>query len=287
MPYSSDDDFDLSIAQVIKKYGLLDDRKRAKSLGQHFLCDMSLLEKIVSCALPFGDCDLIEIGAGPGGLTRAIMKHAGDRSIFCLEKDTSPSLQALHNNMQQHSDVKLHFVYEDALRVKPQNLTDRRVIIISNLPYNVGTQILLNLLHDLSRIDKLVLMFQKEVADRICARPGTKDYGRLSVISQLLCHTEKLFDVANTAFFPPPKVVSTVVKMTPLEVTMDLPRLEQLTALCFQHRRKTIFSSLKREFPAVAEKALTECGIDKMDRPENVPPMKFLELSMRLNNAKL
>lgn len=277
-------DFELTIAQVVKKYGLLDNKRHSKSLGQHFLCDESLLRKIVSCALPLENNDVVEIGPGPGGLTRAIIKFIGKGSIFCIEKDSS--LKPVHDNLLKNSIANLNFVYGDGLAIKPQSLTSKKVTIISNLPYNVGTQILINWLGDLSDIEKMVLMFQKEVADRICAKPGTKNYGRLSIISQLLCKTEKVFDISNSAFFPPPKVVSTVIKLTPRNGSLsNISDLEKLTALCFQQRRKTIFSILKKTYPNDLEKILNSCSIDKMARPETISPEQFLELSKKLGDA--
>ncbi|MDR2667299.1 MAG: 16S rRNA (adenine(1518)-N(6)/adenine(1519)-N(6))-dimethyltransferase RsmA [Holosporales bacterium] len=279
-----DNDSGLTIAQLVKKYGLLNDKKRSKSLGQHFLCDESLLRRIVACALPLGDNDIVEVGPGPCGLTRAIMDVAGDRHIFCIEKD--PLLRQFHENIFSKSAPNINFIYEDALHIKPQSLTNRDVTIISNLPYNVGTKILLNWLLDLNKINKMVLMFQKEVADRICAKVGTKEYGRLSIISQLLCKTEKMFNVSNSAFYPHPQVTSTVVKLIPKMVTIkDIKALERFTAICFSQRRKTIYSILKTHYKYNVEETLNSCDIQKMSRPENITPEKFLELSQRFHYA--
>ena len=274
-------DFDLTIAQVIKKYNLLENKKRSKSYGQHFLCDSLLLKKIIHSALPFDDNDIIEIGPGPCGLTREIVEYSKSNNIYCIEKDTN--LKELHKNFQENTKNNVKFIYEDALNIKPQDITSKGIIIISNLPYNVGTQIFLNILSDLSRISKMVLMFQKEVADRICAKIGTKSYGRLSIISQLLCKVEKIFDISNKAFFPEPKVISTVIKVTPKNNIPEIKKLEQLTEKCFQFRRKTIYTILRKINPKIdIEKILEECGIDKQARPENISPQKFLELSEKL-----
>lgn len=272
-------DSELTIAQIIKKYNLFENRNRAKSLGQHFLCDASLLNKIVKLALPFNDCDIIEIGPGPCGLTREIIKYIGNNNLYCIEKDLR--LKELHNNLLADTQKPVNFIYEDALKIKLQDLTKKQVIVISNLPYNVGTQIFLNLLKDLSRISKMVLMFQKEVADRICANINTKAYGRLSVISQLLCNVERLFNVSNTAFFPPPKVMSTVIKVTPKHnIIPGLAQLEKLTERCFQTRRKTIYSILCKIIQKEkVEEILGAYQIDKMSRPENISPEMFLTLS--------
>ena len=271
-------DLELTIAQVIKKYNLLENRHRAKSLGQHFLCDTSLLDKIVSCALPLGGSNILEIGAGPCGLTRSIIKYAERRKIICIEKDIS--LKPLHDNLLAHTNADIKFIYMDALKIKLRELCEGKLIIISNLPYNVGTQLLLNWLSEITQIKIMVLMFQKEVANRICAKVGTKDYGRLSVISQTLCNCEKCFDVSSAAFFPSPEVQSAVVKLTPKrERTHDISKLEKLTALCFQHRRKAISTVLKKKYPRGALECLSMCDIPQLARPEDISPEKFLELS--------
>lgn len=282
MPNAPVNDLDLTIAQVIKKYGLLQNKKRSKSFGQHFLCDSSLLKKITHCALPFDDKVIVEIGPGPCGLTREIVKCSKNNDIYCIEKDIN--LKELHENFQQSINSNIKFIYDDALKIKPQSLTEKEIIIISNLPYNVGTQIFLNILKDLSRISKMILMFQKEVADRICAKIGTKAYGRLSVISQFLCNVEKIFDISNKAFFPEPKVMSSVIKITPKKSEIHgIRKLEQLTEKCFQFRRKTIYTILKKmNLEIDIDKILTECEIDKQSRPENISPQKFLELSEKV-----
>ncbi len=276
--YTMDNDLELTIAQVIKKYDLLKNRFRAKSLGQHFMCDASLLDKIVSCALPLDDSNILEIGAGPCGLTRSIIKYAGRRKIICIEKDIS--LKPLHDNLLAHTNADIKLIYADALKIKLQDLSNENFTIISNLPYNVGTQLLLNWLSEVTQIKTMVLMFQKEVANRIYAKVGTKNYGRLSVISQISCDCEKCFDVASTAFFPPPEVQSSVVKLTPKrERPHDISKLEKLTALCFQYRRKTVSTILKKKYSQSILDCLSICDIPQSARPEDISPEKFLELS--------
>ena len=271
-----ENDLELTIAQIIKKYGLLANRKLAKSFGQHFLCDSSLLNKIVSCALPFGDCNILEIGAGPCGLTRSIIKYAEKRKIICIEKDAS--LKQVHDNLLKHTDANIEFIYADALKIKLRDLYQGNYTIISNLPYNVGTQLLLNWLTELAQINIMVLMFQKEVAERICAKPGTKNYGRLSIIIQTLCECEKCFDVSNKAFFPVPEVQSAVIRLKPkYDRPNNIANLEKLTAVCFQHRRKTIATILKKA--KISLDCLSICNISQQERPENITPEKFLELS--------
>ncbi|MDR2074838.1 MAG: 16S rRNA (adenine(1518)-N(6)/adenine(1519)-N(6))-dimethyltransferase RsmA [Holosporales bacterium] len=272
-------DLNLTIRQIINKYDLLKNRRFSKSLGQHFLCDYSLLLKIAMCASPFGgDEDIVEIGPGPGGLTRALMECATSR-IFCIEKDTS--MKEIHDNLLKcYKDDRLHFIYGDALNVNLCNLTDRKIVIVSNLPYNIGTPLLLKWMRNMQRIDRMVLMFQKEVADRIVSKPDSKSYGRLSVVSQNLCKVEKMFDVSNKAFYPSPKVISTVLRLTPKQnIDFEVEKLEKLTAICFGQRRKTIFSSMKRHFSQeILETAFKNCEIEKTDRPETILPANFINL---------
>ena len=271
-----ENDLELTIAQIIKKYNLFENKKLAKSFGQHFLCDSSLLDKIVSCALPFGDCSILEIGAGPCGLTRSIIKRAERRKIICIEKDVS--LKQVHDNLLEHTDANIEFIYADALKIKLRDLYPGNYTIISNLPYNVGTQLLLNWLTELAQINVMVLMFQKEVAERICAKPGTKNYGRLSIITQTLCECEKCFDVSNKAFFPVPEVQSAVIRLKPkYNRPNNIANLEKLTATCFQHRRKTIATILKNA--KIPLDCLSICNISQQERPENISPEQFLELS--------
>ncbi|MBQ8651128.1 MAG: 16S rRNA (adenine(1518)-N(6)/adenine(1519)-N(6))-dimethyltransferase RsmA [Alphaproteobacteria bacterium] len=275
-----DNDLELSISQVIKKYGLLSDKRYSKSLGQNFLTDSTLLDRIARQALPFNGEDIVEIGPGPCGLTRSILHIFPRTNIFCIEKDCH--LKELHNNLKAHLGYRLNFIYKDAINVNLKDITKNRVIIIANLPYNVGTQLLVNWLHEIDKIERMVIMLQEEVVDRICAKTGTKDYGRLSIISQLQCNVEKLFVVSKKAFTPSPKVESAIVKLTPKTSRLqNLTKLEKLTSVCFQHRRKTILNILKKYYKN-CEEVLTSCAIDFKSRPEVIHPELFDILSQKL-----
>lgn len=280
-------DLDLTIKQVIDKYSFLHNKSKAKFLGQHFLCDFGLLRKIAICAAPFDDCDVVEIGPGPCGLTRAILDVTSETNrVFCVEKDEA--FKEAHSNIKNIFQDRLTFFYADALHIKLKEITTKEVIVVSNLPYNVGTQIVLKLLFSEVGIKKMILMFQKEVAERICASVGTKAYGRLSIVAQLFCDVEMLFDVSNKAFCPPPKIQSAVVKMV-LRNAVDrhcMIAVDGLANVCFQKRRKTIFGILKKYYNhELLEEALRCCFIDKMDRPEEVSPEKFLRLSVMLGKS--
>jgi 16S rRNA (adenine1518-N6/adenine1519-N6)-dimethyltransferase len=271
-----------TIRQIISRYDLLKDKYRSKHFGQHFLCDQSLLDKIARCALPFDDADIVEIGPGPCGLTRSIIGLCKTNKVYCIEKDYT--LEQLHRNVLDGVS-NCHIIYGDALKIIPQSLTPSKIIIISNLPYNVGTQLLINWLLNLRNIERMVLMFQKEVADRICASPCTKEYGRLSIISQLLCRVEKLFPVSRLAFYPQPQVNSFVIRLTPKNAEIkNIDNLQKLTQYCFQHRRKMINSILRYYYnESNIELILRKCAIEKTVRPEEISPLKFLELSQYLD----
>jgi 16S rRNA (adenine1518-N6/adenine1519-N6)-dimethyltransferase len=241
-----------------------------------------LLRKIAKFGFSEGGHDIIEIGPGPCGLTRAILENfPKDTQVFCIEKDKN--LKIVHDNLH---DNRVHFIYEDALKLRISSITDKKCIIISNLPYNVGTQLLINWLeYDLPQIHLMVLTFQEEVANRIVSKAGKKEYGRLSIICQLLCKCEKLFNISNGAFCPPPNVTSSVIRLTPFDKNIpNIKKVEKLTAVCFQKRRKTIFSILKglinQEQLAIS---LENCAIDKMARPETISPEKFLYLADTLD----
>ena len=256
----------LTINQIILKYNLL--HNDMKSLGQNFIRDESLLDKIVRCALPIdSNTDIIEIGPGPTGLTRSILKLYPNR-LICIEKDIRFKL--IHDELKRYYP-NLSFIYNDALKLKLSEISNiitsniitsnivtsnivtsdivtNKIVVISNLPYNIGTALLTNwLLNDIQKVDKLVLMFQQEVADRICAKTGTKAYGKLSVLSQLLCEVSKLFNVSNKAFIPQPKVTSSVILLKNRNLNFgDLSSLVKLLNICFQSRRKMISSILNK-----------------------------------------
>ena len=277
-----DNDLNLTIAEVIKKYHLLNNKHHSKSLGQNFLCDVSLLDKIVNCALPFENSDIVEIGPGPCGLTRSIISRAGNSSVICIEKDIR--LKPLHDNILKNTTANLEFIYDDALKIDIKSLTSSDITIISNLPYNVGTRLLLNWIKTLQKIKSMTLMFQTEVADRICAKVGTKEYGRLSVLVQATCDVAKCFEVSNKAFFPVPKVNSCVVKLIPRNTNIDYKSLEKITSIFFTYRRKTIKSILSKHFSYFDEKQFEQLGISYNARPDSLSVAEYLKMTQILKN---
>ena len=281
---SNDNDLELTISQVIAKYGLLRN-SGMKLFGQNFLCNEDLLDRIVKAAAPIdSDYDILEIGPGPCGLTRSILNLTSNR-LFCIEKDIR--FKSLHDNLLRYSNKNLHFIYDDALNIDIKDLTKNKVVIIANLPYNVSTALLTKwLLYNIDQIDKMILMFQKEVAERICARVNTKQYGKLSILSQLLCNVEQVFTISNRAFIPVPKVISAVVLFRPKHITIDsIDNFNNLIEVCFQHRRKTIRSVLGKHYHnANIDQILSICNIDPIQRPESIDSMQFLRITKLIYN---
>jgi 16S rRNA (adenine1518-N6/adenine1519-N6)-dimethyltransferase len=274
-----------SLRESLEAHGLM----AKKSFGQHFLLDLNITRKIVRLGGPFDGDTVIEVGPGPGGLTRALLETSADK-IIAIEKD-SRFLELLAELNPVYGQ-RFTAIEADALKVDEQKLVsernsnddplaaDNRTHIVSNLPYNVGTPLLIKWLTGPWRPASMVLMFQLEVALRIVAPVGDDDYGRLSVLAQVLCDCEKLMDLPARAFTPPPRVDSAVVKLVPKS---DRPsdaivrNLEKVTAAAFGQRRKMLRSSLKS---LGGEALLEKAGIDPTDRAEQVPPEDFLRLAL-------
>jgi len=215
------------------------------SLGQHFLLDLNLTARIARAAGDLTACTTIEIGPGPGGLTRSLL-DAGARQVLAIEKDTR-CIAALAELAAAHPD-RLLLVQADALTLDLETLTPPPRRIVANLPYNIAVPLLLRWLRQIGAFESLTLMFQKEVADRLTAGPGSSSYGRLSVITQWLTRPRLEFNVAARAFLPPPKVASAVVGLEPRPAPLApaaFPALERVTAAAFGQRRKMLRGSLK------------------------------------------
>jgi 16S rRNA (adenine1518-N6/adenine1519-N6)-dimethyltransferase len=229
------------LRDVIARHGLA----ARKSLGQHFLLDLNLTRRIARAAGDLGHGTVIEIGPGPGGLTRGLLE-SGARRLVAIERDER-CLGALAE-IAAVFPGRLEVRPADALEVRLADLGPPPRIVVANLPYNVSTVLLLNWIGEADALDRLVLMFQKEVADRLLARPRSKDYGRLSVITQWRMRVKPLFDIPARAFTPPPKVTSTVVELVPRSEPLApcrMATLERVTAAAFGQRRKMLRQSLK------------------------------------------
>jgi 16S rRNA (adenine1518-N6/adenine1519-N6)-dimethyltransferase len=268
------------LRQVIDAYGLA----AKKSLGQNFLFDLNLTRRIARTAAPLNEATIIEIGPGPGGLTRALLAE-GAAKVIAVERDAR-ALPALAE-IAAHYPGRLQVIEGDALEVDWPSLVSGPARIVANLPYNIGTPLLLGWLTKGTWppfYDSLTLMFQKEVALRIAAAPGSDDYGRLSVICQWRCVCKKLFDVNRSAFTPPPKITSSIVQLVPRakpEVECTVTALERVTAAAFGQRRKMLRSSLKSVFET-PESVLEKLGIDATRRAEELAVNDFARLALLL-----
>ena len=265
------------LREVISAHNL----RAEKSLGQNFLLDQNITDKIVRHAGDLSGVTVVEIGPGPGGLTRSLLKSDA-KKIITVEFDER-AVGALQD-LKDISDGRLEIIHGDALEENLLEHADGPRKIIANLPYNIATPLLMNWLSqirdDADAYDEMILMFQKEVAERITAGPGGKTYGRLSVMCQWLCETKKLFDLSPSAFTPPPKVKSSVVKFTAKIPDQDAPSfkaVEKVTAAAFGQRRKMIRSSL-RDYIQVIEKL----GLNPEERAEELRPEDYILLANSL-----
>lgn len=234
------------LREVIAQNGLF----AKKTLGQNFILDTNLLDKIVRAAKSrnadaFDNGTVIEVGPGPGGLTRAILEN-GAKRLTVIEKDER--CMPILEQIQAAFPDRMTVMNTDALTVDAAALGNAPRVVISNLPYNVGTLLLTGWLKRARDFAGLTLMFQKEVAERLVAKPRTADYGRLSILTQWLCEAQILFTVPPSCFTPPPKVTSAIVYLKPREKPLAPARgdlLEKVTAAAFNQRRKMLRSSLK------------------------------------------
>ncbi|MCC8418193.1 MAG: 16S rRNA (adenine(1518)-N(6)/adenine(1519)-N(6))-dimethyltransferase RsmA [Rickettsia endosymbiont of Glossina mortisans submortisans] len=254
-----------------------------KKHGQNFVFDSSLCDKIVRASNLAENSRVLEIGPGTGGLTRSILQK-NPESLTVIETDER--CIPLLNEIKEYYP-NLNIIKQDALKINLTDLSYDKVTIISNLPYHISTELVIRWLKEARLITNMTLMLQKEVVERICAMPSTKAYGRLSVICQLIAKVEKCFDVAPTAFYPPPKVYSAIVKLIPLENPPSIAlinKVEQITKLAFAGRRKMIKSSLKNLVPNIHE-ILTQLKINDNYRAENLTPQDYLRIAEILDNV--
>lgn len=254
-----------------------------RSLGQNFICDPSITDRIVDAAGDLTQGTAIEIGPGPGGLTRSLLRSPIPH-VIAIEKDAR-ALELLAP-LQNLFPKRLTLIHQDALKCSFENLGTSPRFLISNLPYNVGTPLLLHALFHGPCFEKFVLMFQKEVALRLCAHPSTSAYGRLSVITQFLSDPVLEFTLPPSAFLPPPKVSSSVVCITP-HLTPPFPcqrtDLEHVLRAAFCHRRKMLRSSLK-SLVNDPEMLLAESHIAGTRRPETLSLEEFCTLARIFKN---
>ncbi len=270
------------LRDVIERHGLA----AKKSLGQNFLFDLNLTRRIARSAGPLDDCTIVEIGPGPGGLTRALLLE-GARAVIAVERDDR-AMPALAEIAAAYPG-RLQIISGDALEQDWGSLVSGPAKIVANLPYNISTVLLTRWLAGETWppwFSSLTLMFQKEVAMRIAAAPGSGEYGRLSVLCQWRCEATRLFDVNRSAFTPPPKITSSIVQLIPKAVPLPacgVRALERVTAAAFGQRRKMLRSSLKSVFDDPVA-VLTRLGISPEKRAEELTVAQFATLAQVLEN---
>jgi 16S rRNA (adenine1518-N6/adenine1519-N6)-dimethyltransferase len=265
------------LREVIARHGIA----ARKSLGQNFILDLNLTRRIARAAGRLDHADVIEIGPGPGGLTRALLQQ-GARRVVAIERDKR-CLAALEELAARHPG-RLELVEADALALDPTTLTEAPRKIVANLPYNIATALLLRWFDRIGGYESLTLMFQREVAERLAALPRSPAYGRLSVLVQWLAEPKILFDLPPRAFVPPPKVTSSVVSLVPRAAPLaPAPKaaLERVTAAAFGQRRKMLRSSLKT-LGVPVEPLLAQAGIVPTARAEELSVADFCLLARAL-----
>ncbi len=262
------------LRDVIARYEL----NALKQLGQNFLLDLNLTDRIARSAGELRGRTVIEIGPGPGGLTRALLANGAD-TVIAIERDRR-CIAALAEVSEAYSG-RLTVIEADALEMDITALAKGPSKVVANLPYNVATPLMLSWLPDATRFESFTLMFQREVAERLAAEPGTKAYGRLAVAAQWRCTVDLLFDISPRAFTPAPKVTSTVVELLPRAKPLaeaDPKVLEMVTAAAFNQRRKMLRAALRGLVPD-AEAMLNEAGIEPTQRAEELSVEQFCALA--------
>lgn len=268
------------LREVIANHGL----SARKSLGQNFLLDLNLTAKIARQAGDLTGCDVLEIGPGPGGLTRGLLSE-GARKVLAIEKDHR-CLPALHEIAEAYAD-RLQILEGDALEINPLEHLTPPIRVAANLPYNVGTELLVRWLTPKEWPpfwQSLTLMFQREVADRIVAQPGSKAYGRLAILAQWRADANIVINLPPSAFTPPPKVSSAVVHLTALEkprFEANAKVLERVVAAAFNQRRKMLRAALKGVAPDIEDR-LHAAGLKPTERAEQISIEGFCALAREI-----
>ena len=270
-----------SISNTIKKYNLI----AKKKLSQNFILDINLTNKIVKLSNSIKNNTVIEIGAGPGSLTRSILLN-GAKKIIILEKDDR-FIDALET-LNTASKNRMIIENKDALKINLECLLKKYNVnnaeIIANLPYSVATKLLLNWIPIPKGINKMTLMFQKEVAERIVAKPGSKKYGRLSILLGIMTNSKILMNIPSSAFTPKPKINSSIIQIKPKTLNKHLNKknLEKVTQILFHQRRKQIKSSLSKFGDPI--KICNLLNINPRQRPEELTLKNYEKLSYIISN---
>ncbi len=271
---------DINLKNIKTKYKILPKKK----LGQNFIFDKNILSKIISNVLPIKKFNILEIGPGPGGLTLAILKNK-PKKIILIEKD-SAFKNIIENILSEFSDVESKLIIDDFLSIELESYINSNTKIISNLPYYLSTQILLKVLPLNCNVKEVMFTFQKEVADRIISNPNSKNYSRLSVITQSVCDIKKKQNLPAEIFYPIPKVSSSVLIFSRKKknVINNFESLKSLTKMAFNKRRKSIRNSLK-SITNISD-FLQELRIEDSLRPEQISVEQFCNLANLIYNSK-
>jgi 16S rRNA (adenine1518-N6/adenine1519-N6)-dimethyltransferase len=250
------------------------EHRARKRFGQHFLHDKNIIQRIIATINPQRDQTIIEIGPGKGALTVPLLEHLDKLHVIEVDRDLAHALEKKYKAEQK---VIIHCL--DALTYDFGELGNQHLRIIGNLPYNISTPLIFHLLENNRLIDDMLFMLQEEVIDRICASPGSKDFGRLSVMVQANCHVEKLFTVSPGAFSPPPKVMSAIIKLKPYDKVLsqisDYSCFAHIVKQAFSQRRKTLRNCLKG---TLDEQQIINLGITPGARAETLSIESFIQL---------
>ena len=271
---------EINLKNIKNKYNIFP----KKHLGQNFIFDQNILNKIISNILPIKNFNIIEIGPGPGGLTLAILKN-NPKKITLIEKD-SAFCDVINNILTKYNNVDSSLIIDDFLNFSLERHISSNTKIVSNLPYYLSTQILLKVLPFIDGIKEVMFTFQKELADRITSQPNNKNYSRLSVIVQSVCEVKKKQTLPANIFYPIPKVSSTVLTFVRKKkiILNNFKSLEELTKLAFNKRRKSIKNSLKNV--SNISYFLKELDIEDKLRPEQISVDQFCKLANLIYDFK-
>ena len=260
--------------------------KAKKSLGQNFLINHDVLEKIVT-TVPITNKEILEIGPGSGNLTQYILKKK-PKKIYVIEKDTNLSLMLTE---RFNNDKNLNIINDDVLKISENRISKEKLIVFGNLPYNISTEILSKWIVNLDKefwFTKLILMFQKEVADRIIAKFNTSNYGRLSILSHWKLDVTKILDIKPESFSPKPKIDSSLLLFSPKENFFKIQNpknLEMITRVFFNHRRKMIKKPFNQIFKN-ADQVSKKFNINLNLRPQNLEPQIYYELTKEYEDLR-
>ncbi|PPR78523.1 MAG: Ribosomal RNA small subunit methyltransferase A [Alphaproteobacteria bacterium MarineAlpha2_Bin1] len=271
---------EINLKYLLNKYNLIS----KKSLGQHFLFEKNIIYKILEAANIQKNSHVYEVGPGPGSLTIELAKMQ-PKSITVIEKDER-CLNAL-NEIKSLTKTQINIISGDAVKFNEISLGKENMINISNLPYNISTKLLVKWIENRTPFTKYILMFQREVAERLVSKKNEKTYSRISVLTQWFYEIEKLFNVPNTAFTPKPKVDSTVIMLKPRPKPLypaNIIYLQKVLRVCFGHRRKMLKTSLSF-LHSNPEEILNKAGINKSLRPEDLSIKEFCFISNELENS--